>query len=298
MDDDILATLRAMRLASPSRQTDGSEDTNALAQALQLYSAQGGAPSFQGPTEGQLALANALRDYTSQQSIPAQDQDAGAGIGPHSSNATMGAPAVAPADGSDSDPNGDTPAEVADAATGLENQEASSAPTAEGGELILAADHPAHPWVTDFRNRHYANAAKLAKIIGNGATPDEILAISGNEFLWGLDPKAKEHGNYFGLHSRSIYQKDFFPGQTGTVPTSRDGPLAAFDPETGFFYSGLRFANRMKAAAGHADLSDPETFFSLAHERGWGTTQKGYLGRVMGAYATIRRSARSSDKPT
>ena len=161
----------------------------------------------------------------------------------------------------------------------------------EEGDLILAADHPAYPWVTDFRNQHYAEAAKLANVIGNGATPDEILAVSGNEFDWGRDPKAAVHGNYFGLHSKSIYQRDYFPGQTGYLPTSKDGPLATFDPNTGFFYSGLRFANRMKSAAGNADLSDPATFFSLAHQRGWGATQEDYLNRVGGAYATLRRSA-------
>lgn len=179
---------------------------------------------------------------------------------------------------------------------GQDEQSDASAQPSEDGDFILAADHPAvHQWVTDFRNNHYAEAAKLAKIIGNGATPDEILAVSGNEFQWGLDPKAKVHGNYFGLHSRSIYQRDFFPGQTGTVPTSRDGPLATFDPKTGFFYSGLRFANRMKAAAADADLSDPDTFFSLAHDQGWGTDQKDYLDRVNGAYATVRRSAAASN---
>ena len=172
-----------------------------------------------------------------------------------------------------------------------------SAQTPGGGELIPAADHSAHPWVTDFRNRHYTDATKLAKIIGNGATPDEVLALSGAEFHWGLDPKAKVHGNYFGLHSKSVYQRDYFPGQTGTIPTTGDGPLATFDPQTGFFYSGLRFANRMKAAAGDADLSDPDSFFSLAHERGWGTTQDDYLSRVKGAYATVRLSAGATGGP-
>ncbi len=289
MDDDTLAALRAMRLTNPSLRMDSSESTNPLAQALQIYGVQSGTPCFQGPTEDQLALADALRDYGSQQSI-SRDQDAGAGIAP-SSNTAMDPPALASAAGSDSAPDTTPPAEAPDAASEVHRQEALSAATTEGGELLLAADHPAHPWVADFRNRHYADAAKLAKIIGNGATPDEILAVSGNEFHWGLDPKAKVHGNYFGLHSKSIYQRDYFPGQTGIVPTSRDGPLATFDPKTGFFYSGLRFANRMKAAAGDADLSDPDTFFSLAHDRGWGTDQEGYLDRVKGAYATVRRSA-------
>ena len=164
----------------------------------------------------------------------------------------------------------------------------------EGGDFILAATPQAHPWVTDFRSRHYVDAAKLAKIIGNGATPDEVLTVSGNEFHWGLDPKAKLHGNHFGLHSNSIYQKDFFPGQTGTIPTAKDGPLATFDPDNGFFYSGLRFANRMKAAAGKTDLSDPGAFFALAHKRGWGTDRPDYLDRVNGAYETLMRSARAS----
>ena len=298
MDDDTLAALRAMRLANPPPLMGRSEDTNALAQALQPYSAQNGPPSLQGPTEGQLALADALRDYSSQQSISAPNQDAEAGNEPSFSNTATDTQGPAPADGSYSAPDGAAPAEDPGAASEVDNQEASSAPTAEGGEFILAADHSAHPWVTDFRNRHYADAAKLAKIIGNGATPDEVLAISGDEFRWGLDPKAKVHGNYFGLHSKSIYQRDFFPGQTGTVATSRDGPLATFDPNTGFFYSGLRFANRMKAAAGDTDLSDPDTFFSLAHDRGWGTDQKDYLDRVKGAYATVRRSAITPKGPS
>ncbi len=170
----------------------------------------------------------------------------------------------------------------------------SEAQSPDDAELILAGEPQAHPWVTDFRSRHFADAAKLAKIIGNGATPDEVLAVSGNEFRWGLDPKAKVHGNYFGLHSNSIYQRDFFPGQTGTIPTTGDGPLATFDPTTGFFYSGLRFANKMKAAAGKTDLSDPIAFFSLAHERGWGTDRPDYLDRINGAYATLMRSARAS----
>ncbi len=164
----------------------------------------------------------------------------------------------------------------------------------EDGSFVLAAAPQAHQWVTDFRNRHYADAAKLANIIGNGATPDEVLAVSGNEFRWGLDPKAKVHGNYFGLHSNGINQRDFFPGQTGTIPTAGDGPLATFDPENGFFYSGLRFANRMKGAAGKTDLSDPGAFFSTAHERGWGTGRDDYLDRVNGAYATLMRSAQAS----
>jgi len=173
----------------------------------------------------------------------------------------------------------------------------SSDQSPDDGELTLAADHPAHPWVTNFRNNHYAEAAKLAGIIGNGATPDEVLAVSGNEFDWGRDPKANVHGNYFGLHSKSIYQKDYFPGQTGYIPSAGDGSLATFDPQTGFFYSGLRFANRMKSAASDTDLSDPNAFFSLAHQRGWGASQKDYLDRVKGAYATLLRSAHTPKGP-
>jgi hypothetical protein len=152
--------------------------------------------------------------------------------------------------------------------------------------------------VTDFRSRHYADAAKLAKVIGNGATPDEVLAISGAEFNYGQDDKARVHGNYFGLHSPGTDAARYYPGQTGYLPTKAGPPLATFDPANGFFYSGLRFANRMKANAASSDLSDPESFFALAHSLGWGTTNSKYLQSVRGAYSNLRRSAAATDKPS
>ena len=182
-----------------------------------------------------------------------------------------------PEHGSDDEPAEPDPAPV--------DQDASD------GEVELASDGKAHPWVTDFRNRHYAEASKLAQIIGNGATPDEILAVSGGEFDWGRDPMAAKHGNYFGLHSRGTDPSQYFPGQTGYQRTTQDSPLATFDPANGFFYSGLRFASRMKAGAGNIDLSDPMTFFSLAHQLGWGATNPKYISMVTGAYETVRRSA-------
>ncbi len=124
-----------------------------------------------------------------------------------------------------------------------------------------------------------------------------ILAVSGAEFQYGLDEKAKIHGNYFGLHSPGTDSAHYYPGQTGYLPTEHGPPLATFDPKTGFFYSGLRFANRMKTNAGSDDLSDPATFFSLAHSLGWGTTNPNYLRSVQGAYLNLRKSAAVTDKP-
>ncbi len=184
----------------------------------------------------------------------------------------------------------------ADDSSGPNDLSDSSAKEPDGGELILAADHPAHPWVTDFRNRHNADAAKLAKIIGNGATPDEVLAISGAEFKYGQDDKAKVHGNYFGLHSPGTDAAHYYPGQTGYLPTKGGPPLATFDPANGFFYSGLRFANRTKANAASSDLPDPAGFFGLAHSLGWGTTNDNYFPLVRGAYSNLRRSAPLTDK--
>jgi hypothetical protein len=48
---------------------------------------------------------------------------------------------------------------------------------------------------------------------------------------------------------------------------------------------------RMKAGAGKSDLSDPKTFFALAHSLGWGATNPKYFPLVTGAYDTVRRGA-------
>jgi len=161
----------------------------------------------------------------------------------------------------------------------------------------VASTH-VYPNVTSFRNARLAEAMKLAAIIGHGATADEVVAMAGGESSYGADTKATKHGNYFGLHSKGTDPADFLPGQIGTIPTAHDGPVATFDPTTGFMTSGLIFARRMAAHADGRDLSNPSVFFSLAHSLGWGATRPNYLSFIGGVYTLVRNSARASERRT
>jgi hypothetical protein len=166
----------------------------------------------------------------------------------------------------------------------------------DAGSLLQARNVRLYPYVTQFINTHLPDAIKLANMIGNGATPYEVLAISGKEAKYGLAAVATVHGNYFGVHSDGTDPKNYFPGQIGSVPTTNDGPLARYDPKNGFYESGLRLAQRMKANAGRADLSNPATFFQLAHSIGWGTTDPTYMDGINNVYGVIVRNAKVGAK--
>jgi hypothetical protein len=165
-----------------------------------------------------------------------------------------------------------------------------------GEPFLFPVSDKVYPNVTAFRNQHLADAIKLAAVIGHGATADEVLAISGKENKYGDDPKAKVHGNFFGIHSHRTDPSRFFPGQTGTFPTEQDGPMASFPLDGAFYRSGLIFAERMKSGANGKDLSNPMTFFSLARALSWGATNSNYLKEVMNVYGLLRNSARASER--
>ena len=167
--------------------------------------------------------------------------------------------------------------------------------TSMPAELLQTSGRRVYPYVTTFRNAHLADAMKLAALVGHGATADEVLATAGEENHYGTASLASKDGNYFGIHSNGSDPGRYFPGQIGSRPTS-DAPVATYDPRTGFYDSGLRLVARMKGGAGALDLSNPSTFFALAHARGWGVGRKKYLSEVQGVYDVVRRSAAATEK--
>jgi len=162
--------------------------------------------------------------------------------------------------------------------------------------ILIPVSDRVYPNVTAFRNQHLADAIKLAAVIGHGATADEVLAVAGKESKYGIDYKAKIHGNYFGIHSHGTDPANYLPGQIGAIPTARDGPVATFSLEDAFYRSGLIFANKMAGGAGNRNLSDPMIFFSLAHSIAWGTTTPKYISEIMNVYGLFRNSARASER--
>jgi hypothetical protein len=161
--------------------------------------------------------------------------------------------------------------------------------------LLQIGNARIYPYVTSFIDANLADAIKLANMIGHGATADEVLALSGLEVLYGKYPLASVHGNYFGIYSDGTNPKDYFPGQIGTIPTTKDGPLATYDPKTGFYESGLRLVKKMKDNVGNADLS-PTTFFKLAHSVGWGATTPKYMRDIQKRLWCDREKPQGRDK--
>jgi hypothetical protein len=162
-----------------------------------------------------------------------------------------------------------------------------------------------YPDVTAFRSRHLVDAIKLASIIGHGATADEVLTVGGAENTWGTKGWAKDWANFFGLQAKG--DKSYFPGQIGiklTNPPKGQRPklIAQFRVADGFWWSGLVFANKMARAARQASmgataLADPRTFFTLAHQNGWGTTRPGdYVGYALKCHRFLRNSAQASER--
>ena len=162
--------------------------------------------------------------------------------------------------------------------------------------ILIPLSDRVYPNVTAFRDQHLADAIKLAAVIGHGATADEVLAVSGKESKYGNDYKAKIHGNYFGIHSHGTDPANYLPGQIGAFPTAQGGPMAAFDLRDAFFRSGSILANKIAKEVGNRDLSDPLSFFSLAHPIGWGTTTPKYISEIMNVYGLFRTSARASER--
>jgi hypothetical protein len=170
-----------------------------------------------------------------------------------------------------------------------------SSPSATGRPPLIPVSNKVYPNVTAFRDKHLADAMKLAAVIGHGATADEVLTVSAKETLYGVDPKATDHGNYFGIHSDGTDPLKYLPGQVGIIQT-KDKPMAAFAPKEAFYVSGLIFAHRIRNLADGKDLSDPATFFSLAHAHGWGTQTANYVPEAMNTYGLFRNSARATER--
>jgi hypothetical protein len=211
-------------------------------------------------------------------------------LGPGSAFRPYGAPSTAPrfgdAAGDFGPPGSVNPTSLAGSlASGMAAPDAPAAGI--GSDPIARA--MCRPNVGAFVNAHRAAATALAKELGSGATPQQILALAGMENTYGADPKAAVHGNYFGIQAKGADPQDYFAGQTGTVPTARDGSLAAYPPDTGFYWSGRRAVDLIRPHVGSQDLSNPDTFFALANTHGFGKDNPDYLKTVSGAYNLVGR---------
>ena len=297
-DDDVRNQLADALLAHGSAPASDPQSAIHLADALDAWTPQGaggdpggqdgsgGAPAvtLQGPTPIQIAPPDDLQGPANLAPVSTQGVDALSGV-------------TVPDDGQhEPDQQDETAMAAGQAPMGDGGQGgASDADAGSLGQLVPISTQRADPWVTAFRNEYLPDAIKLAQIIGHGVTPDEIIAISGAESAWGQSSKAVKHGNFFGIHAAGVSPSHYFPRQIDTFPTG-GGPMAAYDLKTGFYDSGLRLASRMSAAAGNADLSDPATFFALAHSLKWGVGTDGYLEHMQNVYKTVRRSAAATEK--
>ncbi|MGH6957538.1 MAG: hypothetical protein ACREEW_12815 [Caulobacteraceae bacterium] len=160
--------------------------------------------------------------------------------------------------------------------------------------LRVLAGSRVYPYVLAYVEKNFENARLLSAIIGHGATAFEVLAVAGEETGYGRSDPARRYGNYFGLHSRRDGPSHYFPGQQGIEPRGKKPPLATYDPASGFYYSGLQFATRLRGVEATLDLANPATFFSLAHKHGWGHGNPTYMKDVESVYLNVLRAARAA----
>ena len=120
--------------------------------------------------------------------------------------------------------------------------------------------------VGTFVNQHLGDAQTLADKMGNGVTPQEVLATAGNETGYGGGFAI--YGNYFGLHGS---------GPAGTYPTTdNQTPIAKFPVANGFLLSGQVFVNNISPFLTSGMGSNPLQFFTILNNHGYATGNSGY----------------------
>ncbi|HEV2387041.1 MAG TPA: RHS repeat-associated core domain-containing protein [Candidatus Acidoferrales bacterium] len=133
---------------------------------------------------------------------------------------------------------------------------------------------PCLPKVASFVNAHLAAAQTLAAKLGDGATAQEVLAVSAQETEYGTTGFVP-YGNYFGLHGTG------FAGQTGTHTTPNGIVTPEFPLSNGFLLSGEGFVSVEAPFLRGVDASNPLTFFQTIHAHGYGTGDPEYVSDMI-----------------
>jgi RHS repeat-associated protein len=141
--------------------------------------------------------------------------------------------------------------------------------------------------VGTFVNLHLGDAGTLAKSLGNGVTPAEVLATAGNESAYGNINPTKGFayvGNYFGLHGS---------GPAGSVNAKLDGPMQKFPLSSGFSLSGQEFVKNVGPYMQPGMGQTPLKFFQILNQHGYATGNPGYPAfmvrndKVRGPYTLV-----------
>jgi len=132
-------------------------------------------------------------------------------------------------------------------------------------------------------NSHLEDAQTLAKSLGNGVTPTEVLAVAGNETGYGGG--FAKFGNFFGLHGS---------GPAGTYYTTQNHtPVAMFPVQNGFLLSGQQFVNNVGPYMQPGMGTNPLQFFTILNQHGYATGNPGYpaymvaTGKNRGPYTQV-----------
>lgn len=145
-------------------------------------------------------------------------------------------------------------------------------PTVRTDPSGLCGNRPCLPNVGQFISAHYADAQTIAQSMPPGVTPEDVLAVSAGETMFGGG--FADVGNYFGLHDPSTGP---YAGQDGYSPSGSDGPMATFPDSSGFLQSGQAFAQDVSPFLNPSGPNPPATFFDTAHQHGWGEGNKDYV---------------------
>jgi RHS repeat-associated protein len=137
------------------------------------------------------------------------------------------------------------------------------------------------PNVGNFVNMHLADAQQLSEELPAGTTPQEILAVSANETGYGNG--FANVGNFFGIHA----SRSAFAGQTGVYITPSGVRVAEFSTATGYLNSGQVFVNTELPYLTGQNATNPENFFNIIHQHGYGTGTPSYVSTLMQVFNLI-----------
>jgi RHS repeat-associated protein len=131
---------------------------------------------------------------------------------------------------------------------------------------VKSKDNPCPANVGAFVNAHLSDAKTLAQNLGSGVTPEEVLAVAGNETSYGN--AFARFGNYFGLHGH---------GPAGTYYTTvNQTPVQKFPVANGFMLSGNVFVGNVRPFMEPAMGANPLRFFTILNQHGYATGDSTY----------------------
>jgi RHS repeat-associated protein len=124
---------------------------------------------------------------------------------------------------------------------------------------------------------HKADADKIAQ--ASNIPYEVILAVAAEETLWGAEGIFKDTNNWFGLHVNGENDTNHYANQTGTHKATKDGWVAEFAAETGFYDSGMGFTSTRagQMIKGMTLNTDALEIAGTLHKYGYGEGNQHYV---------------------